>query len=235
MPATTPLFGMTKVALVMARLIVDGQSRGLRWFIVPICNEHSMHTGITSKRLPTRSGTAPLDFSITSFHSVRLPDSSLLGPGLEAPSRPLDAWWNEVWRLPIGTLGVCGPFIQAIKQAAYIGGTYSRYRTVLRKGSSPIPIISFPTQQWPILQATAISFVAEAWFKATAGLMNDSQIDSRVRHGLAVTVKATVVRHFQRCLEDVAERCGALGTFEDNYMAGIMVRDVLRACSSPDM
>lgn len=151
MPATTPLFGMNKVALVMARLIVDGQSRGLRWFIVPICNEHSMHTGITSKRLPARSGTTPLDFSITSFHSVRLPDSVLLGSSLEAPSRPLEAWWNEVWRLPIGTLGVCGPSIQAIKQAAYIDATYSGYRAVLRKGASPIPIIGSPTQQWPIL------------------------------------------------------------------------------------
>lgn len=199
----------------MARLIVDGQSRGLRWFIVPICDEHEMYTGITSKHLPTRSGTAPLDFSITSFRSVRLPDSALLGPSFETPSHPLDAWWNEVWRLPIGALGVCGPFIQAIKQAAYIGAAYSRYRTVLRKGASPIPIICFPTQQWPILQAIAISFVAEAWFKATAGLMNDSQIDSRVKHGLAVTVKATVVRHFQRYLEEVAEKCGALEGFGD--------------------
>lgn len=83
---------MNKVALVMARLIVDDQSRGLRWFIVPICDEHEMHTGITSKRLPTRSGTAPLDFSITFFHSVRLPDSALLGSGFETPSHPLDAW-----------------------------------------------------------------------------------------------------------------------------------------------
>lgn len=38
--------------------------------------------------------------------------------------------------------------------------------------------------------------------------MNDIHIVPRVRHGLAVTVEATVVRHFQRCLEEVAERCG---------------------------
>lgn len=85
MPATTPLFGMNKVALVMARLIVDDQSRGLRWFIVPICDEHEMHTGITSKRLPTRSGTAPLDFSITSFRSSVYQTQ----PSLDPVSRPL--------------------------------------------------------------------------------------------------------------------------------------------------
>jgi len=43
--------------------------------------------------------------------------------------------------------------------------------------------------------------------------------DSRVRHAMSVIVKATVCRHFQRVVSDVAERCGAQGTFEQNEMA----------------
>jgi len=33
--------------------------------------------------------------------------------------------------------------------------------------------------------------------------------------------KTTICRHFQRCIPEVAERCGAQGTFEHNYMAKI--------------
>lgn len=71
MPASTPLFGIPKVALVMAKMIVDGQDRGARFFIVPICNEREMYRGVGSIRLPTRSGTGPLDFSITRFDHVQ--------------------------------------------------------------------------------------------------------------------------------------------------------------------
>ncbi|TFY75970.1 hypothetical protein EWM64_g8039, partial [Hericium alpestre] len=70
MPATTPLFGVPKIAVVMARLIVDGTDRGSRFFLVPICTATEMHPGVTSLRLPRRSGTSPLDFSMTLFHNV---------------------------------------------------------------------------------------------------------------------------------------------------------------------
>ncbi|EEB86780.1 hypothetical protein MPER_16134, partial [Moniliophthora perniciosa FA553] len=53
MPASTPAFGIPKVALVMARMIVDGQDRGSRFFIVPICDEREMYRG---KRGGKRSG-----------------------------------------------------------------------------------------------------------------------------------------------------------------------------------
>ena len=78
MPATTPTFGNRRVALVMARLIVDGTDRGSRFFVVPICSGGRMCKGVTSIRLPARSGTMPLDFALTSFDNVELPFSSLL-------------------------------------------------------------------------------------------------------------------------------------------------------------
>lgn len=36
MPTSTPLFGQPKVGIVMAKLIVDNEDRGARFFIVPI-------------------------------------------------------------------------------------------------------------------------------------------------------------------------------------------------------
>ncbi len=57
-----------------------------------------MYRGVKSTRLPRRSGTGPLDFSITSFDHVRLPHTALVAADLQhitAPERPLEAWWGR--------------------------------------------------------------------------------------------------------------------------------------------
>ncbi|PFH48580.1 hypothetical protein AMATHDRAFT_76654 [Amanita thiersii Skay4041] len=224
MPASTPVFGIPKVALVMARLIVNQEDRGCRFFVVPVCTEREMYHGVESIRLPPRSGTGPLDFSITRFNQVHLPLSALVADDiydLSRPSKPLEAWWNEIWRIQLGTMAVPGPWVSAIKAVAYIGGRYSMHRCLLGKKQEPVPILSFRTQQWPVLHATAVGLVMSNWFpKAVKFAMADVK-DHHVRHAMAVIIKATVCRHFQRCVPEVAERCGAQGTFEQNYMAKI--------------
>ncbi|KAF9465926.1 acyl-CoA oxidase [Collybia nuda] len=224
MPASTPSFGIPKVALVMARLIVNDEDRGCRFFVVPICNEREMFAGVESIRLPPRSGTAPLDFSITRFKNVHLPFTSLVASDildLSPPSQPLEAWWNEVWRIPLGTMAVPAPWISAIKAAAYIGGRYSMHRCLLGKGDEPVPILTFRTQQWPITHATAVGMVMANWFPQIMQEAMERTPDHRIRHAMSVILKTTVCRHFQRCIPEVAERCGAQGTFEHNYMARI--------------
>lgn len=226
MPASTPSFGIPKVALVMARLIVDGEDRGSRFFIVPVCNQREMFPGVCSIRLPPRSGTGPLDFSITYFDHVQLPHSALVASDiadLSIPANPLEAWWNELWRIQLGTMAVPAPWVSAIKAAAFIGGRYSMHRTVVGKSTRPLPIITFRTQQWPVLHAIAVGMVMDIWYPLVVQGIIPAVTDPRVRHALSVIVKATVVRHFQRAVPEVAERCGAQGTFEQNYLARIEV------------
>ena len=226
MPASTPSFGIAKIALVMARLIVDGQDRGSRFFVVPICNEHEMFRGVESIRLPPRSGTGPLDFSITRFNNVHLPLTALVGPDILGPaplSQSLEAWWGEVWRIQLGTMAVPAPWVSAIKAVAYIGGRYSMHRCITGKHNEQVPIISFRTQQWPVAHATAVGMVMASWYPSAVQEAMKSTVDPRVRHAMAVIIKTTICRHFQRCVPEVAERCGAQGTFEHNYMARIEV------------
>ncbi|KAF9044414.1 acyl-CoA oxidase, partial [Panaeolus papilionaceus] len=224
MPASTPSFKIPKVALVMARLIVQGEDRGCRFFVVPICNEREMYKGVNSVKLPPRSGTGPLDFSITTFHHVQLPHTALVSSNitdLSRPSRPLEAWWDEIWRIQLGTMAVPAPWISAIKSVAYIGGRYSMHRSLLGKNDIPTPIITFRTQQWPVVHATAVGMVLANWYPIAIREGMENTSDHRVRHAMSVIVKTTICRHFQRCVAEVAERCGAQGTFEQNYMAKI--------------
>jgi acyl-CoA oxidase len=96
MPAATSGFGISKVSLVNALLIVDGKNLGSRFFVVPICNEREMYNGITATRLPPRPGTSPLDWALTRFTNVHLPFSALVASDpfdLSLPSNPREAWW----------------------------------------------------------------------------------------------------------------------------------------------
>ena len=211
MPATTPSFGIPKVAVVMARLIVSGQDRGCRFFIVPICNKFQMYRGVRSTRLPRRSGTSPLDFSVTTFDNVLLPTSALLGDSLEAPKNPLQAWWAEVWRIPIGTGAVAGPMVQALKHVAYIGTCYSLHRHVRGRLPAPVPLMSFWTQRWAMVQAVAVARVLDVWYPTVVQQSVDMSLASGLRHAYSVITKASVARLLQTCMREVIERCGAQG------------------------
>ncbi|RDX54761.1 hypothetical protein OH76DRAFT_1398153 [Lentinus brumalis] len=239
MPATTPSFGIPKVALVMARLIVSGEDRGCRFFIVPICNKFQMYRGVHSTRLPTRSGTAPLDFSITTFDHVLLPITALLGDSLAAPKNPLQAWWGEVWRIPIGTGAVPGPLVQALKHAAYIGSSYSLHRHIVGKTPTPVSLMSFWTQRWAMVQAVAVARVLDVWYPTVVKQSVDMALEPGVRHAYSVITKASIAQLFQTCMGEVMVRCGAQGTFEHNFMArmknegyGVVIAegDILTLC-----
>ena len=149
-----------------------------------------MYPGVVSRRLPGRTGTSPLDFSLTSFHHVVLPYSALLGPESSNLTPSREAWWNEVWRLTYGSMAIVGPFLQALKYATYIGGKYSSHRHIIGKEPSPTPLIALSTQQWPIIHGISLSFVLDAWYRSCAALMASHTLEPQASHGLAITVKA---------------------------------------------
>jgi acyl-CoA oxidase len=218
MSASNPTFGVNKVGLVMARLIIKGEDRGMRPFIVPICNTRELFPGIMSIRLPLRSGASPLDFSMTRFNKVKLPASALLSDSLEAPKDPRSAWWDTLWRIPIGSFAVAGPCVSGLKHTAYIGGTYSLRRKVAPRGKK-ISIFTFPTQQWPVLHSVASACVLEAWYREVAPIFADPNLALPIKHGMAVLVKATALHEAVECTHEMAERCGAQGTFDTNFLA----------------
>lgn len=49
MPTATPLSGLEKIAIVFARLHIDGLDHGIRGFIVQLSDGRHMMPGITAK------------------------------------------------------------------------------------------------------------------------------------------------------------------------------------------
>lgn len=59
----------------------------------------------------------------------------------------------------------------------------------------------------------------DAWYREVAPIFADPKVTRPVKHGIAVLVKATVVRESMECAHEMAERCGAQGTFDTNFIA----------------
>ena len=222
MPPTMPI--CPKMAVVVARLVVDGESRGTHPFLVQTSDSRGMCPGVTSRRLPPRSGGSPLDYSMTSFDHVHLPPSAFLGTSLERPTDRQSLLNQYIHRVGVGALTLSMSSISGMKMIATIGTDYSFRRHVQGKGSEKVPIISFRTQQLPVLYATAIAYVLDAWKPRIIKQYVEPGLDRRVRHGMGVVFKTVVCRLVIKYAQDVGERLGAQGTFGHNLLSQMEVR-----------
>lgn len=130
---------------------------------------------------------------------------------------------SVTWRVAVGSLALALCIIPYLKICVYVAGRYSLRRTVTSKNGEPAPIIEFRTQQSPILHTLAQAFVFEAYAEEAVQCFTNTNLDVRVRHGIAASAKAVMVHHCQRSLYDLTERCGAQGLFEYNQIIAAQV------------
>lgn len=217
MPPTTPLAGVPRLAVVFARLIVHGEDRGVKQFVVPLCDADRMLPGVVSRALPIRPGTKPLDHAVTMFDHVRLQAGALLGSAEKAEDERAD-FLDQIWRVSVGTLALSVLGITAMKIAGSIAAVYSQRRQVgVGRGEMTMPILGFSTQQRPILKSLAHAEVLHAYAQWTIQEFMDTRLDLDIRRGLAATFKALVVRS-SGVTTQIAERCGAQGLFTHNQL-----------------
>ncbi|CAG7994734.1 unnamed protein product [Penicillium salamii] len=217
MPPTSPIDGHPRVGLVIARLMVRGEDRGVRPFVVRINDGRVMSAGITCRVLPRRTGSKMVDHSITMFNHVYLPRSSLLG-SIEPPSNDRQNFLTVISRISVGTLAISMAMIPILKRCAFVAGKYSLRRHIRGPTGSQIPIITFRTQQAPILHVLASIAVFGAWATDCTQKFCDTKLETPVRHGLATSFKAVLTKATQDTLYTLTERCGAQGLYEHNHI-----------------
>ncbi|KAJ5704134.1 acyl-CoA dehydrogenase/oxidase [Penicillium malachiteum] len=219
MPPTTPIPNFPKVAVVFARLIVSGDDHGIRPFIVWLNDGNEMSKGVTSRRLPNRTGSSPLDHSVTTFDHVKLPASALLG-SVKKPTNMRDQFLHLIQRVAVGTLALSTVLIPTMKRAVNVAGTYSMRRSIQvnDKNAEPTPIISFRTQQRPILHTLAQIAVFEPLIQVAIDTFMEYIPEPAIQSAIATIVKAVLVSSSQRSLFELSERCGAQGLFGYNHI-----------------
>ncbi|KAB8238775.1 acyl-CoA dehydrogenase NM domain-like protein [Aspergillus alliaceus] len=215
MPPTSPIPGFPRVGIVIARLLVDGEDRGVRPFIVWLNDGWRMCKGVSAKVLPERAGSKPLDHCITTFNHVRLARSALLGD-VDKPADLRKNFQSTIWRVHIGTLSLTTVLIPTLKRSVFVAGKYSLRRHIRDPNNNPRPIISFRTQQRPVLHTLAQIAVFEPYAQESIRQYTDSTIPYSMRQGVAAAFKAVLSQASQESLFALAERCGAQGLFGYN-------------------
>ena len=130
-------------------------------------------------------------------------------------------------RVNVGTLALGFHAIPALQCYTTIGALYSRRRLVgpIADPEKQVPILSFSTQQAPILAAAANAYVLQAFAHwAMAEFCNAR--DQRVRAGIAAVFKSVALQLSQRSVIDVSERCGAQGLFSHNQFVTLYVSEL---------
>ncbi|VUC36573.1 unnamed protein product [Clonostachys rosea] len=220
MPPNTTASGIPRTAVLYARLIVHQEDRGVRPFVVPLSEAGRLKPGVTSKVLPVRPGTKPLDHCITTFDRVRLPPYSLLG-STDKPSDERTSFMRSIWRVPIGSISLSMTGITAIKIATHITAAYSLRRTVgSTKSGDLTPIMSFSTQYRPIVNGHVQATVLEAYAHWAIKQFLNTNTHVMVRSALGVIFKTTVIQA-SKILTEFSERCGWQGLFSYNQICNM--------------
>ncbi|KAB2580942.1 Peroxisomal acyl-coenzyme A oxidase 1 [Lasiodiplodia theobromae] len=208
--------GMPRGGIVFARLIVDGEDRGVRPFWVLLHDTEKMEEGVISYALPKRAGTQATDHAVTLFNHKRLPKDSLLGT-LDKPADPVAHFTSIVARASIGTLSLSTVNVPCLKLSTYIAAKYSSRRTITGPdGRTQLPILAYRTQQRPILHALAQSLVWAAAAQRTTATFSSPDTPLALRSALAIAFKTAIQAQTQATLTVLAERCGAQGLYEHN-------------------
>ncbi|KDR72267.1 hypothetical protein GALMADRAFT_102021 [Galerina marginata CBS 339.88] len=223
MPASIPAGNLPRIAIVMAKLQVGGKDHGIRPFIVPLNDGEKMCSGVTSRLLPTPLGNKPFGYSITSFDHVRLPLEALLGVTDPIPN-PRIHFLSEIWRIGIGSICLTSVVIPSLKVAAYVTAEYSKRRKISTPQGQMVSILSFRTQQAPILHALTEAVVLEAFFQALRPNFTTRDPTALVhRNALSTIFKTIAIGHWRQSSMSLADRCGAQGLFAHNQVIALQM------------
>lgn len=166
-----------------------------------------------------RGGSVPLNHCLTYFNHVRLPPTALIAPS-EKGEDDRGQFFDNIYRIIVGSMSIAGMALSSMKMGLYVASRYSQRRHVTDALNGGLkPILSFPTQQYPILSTLAQSIVFESFLKDALRLFNDQSLNLTTRHCIAAISKATVVRHCCSSLITLGDRCGAQGVFEVNQFS----------------
>lgn len=219
MPPSMCNVGVPRIAVVFAQLVVDGQNRGIRPFVVQLCTKEAMLAGVTCKLLPRRASVKPVvDHAITRFNHARLPSSALLG-SLEMPEDPYKDFFQQISRVTIGAVSLSTVYIPALEVSAYICATHSLRRVVKDpRGGSELPIISFSTQHRPILAAFSLASVFRPFRGWIISEFMLPQANAKTKQNLACIFKATLTYSATPIMEELTDRLGWRGLISDNQI-----------------
>ena len=218
-----------KIAVVMARLKVDGTDRGVFPFVVRLTDQNGLLPGIRAVPCPEKP-VQGLDNGLTWFDHVRLPRRSLLYSDLAeftddgqlrlAAGNARKRFLRSMSRIQPGRLCVSSSAVGAGKAACYLALRFAQHRLTNAPGRNDLPIGEYRSHQLALYTALAKVYAmimllnrAKREFLGAAGT-----ISPELNNLISIT-KALCTWEMTEVVAVCRERCGAQGIFSVNRIA----------------
>ncbi|MFB7916304.1 acyl-CoA dehydrogenase [Streptomyces sp. NPDC056061] len=231
MPNTSPTGG-PKTAVVAARLLTDGEDRGVFLFLTPLHDENGIPApGVGIRRLP-QTATAPVDHCVTSFDNVRLPYEALLqadhgrltpeGAFTSSIGSPRKRFLQSIGRVTAGKLCMSAYSLGVTRHALAVAVRHAHTRrTAGVTAGGTVPLFAHRSHHAPLLDAIATTYAAtflhraavRRWARATGAEREDGE-------RFAAVAKGWITWRARDVMTECRERCGAQGLFLANGIAG---------------
>ncbi|MDH6122301.1 acyl-CoA oxidase [Kitasatospora sp. GAS204A] len=225
--------GLSRLAVVSARLRVDGTDRGVFLFLVALRDEHGPAAGVTIGRRPP-TALLPLDYATVRFDGVRVPGHRWLadGAGFEADGGFHDPTGGPEQRtrrsLAMSRFAwgaVTAGLAAAARAAVAISLSHALRRITTDRAAGDRPALELLHQQRLLFGAAAAAQTATvlarrataACWRIPPGGGRGSGPPAEVMRGLALT-KAGVDRLADQAVARCRSAAGALGFFSENRL-----------------
>ncbi|MGR6970999.1 acyl-CoA dehydrogenase family protein [Streptomyces cynarae] len=226
MPNTT-LTGGPKTAVVAARLVVDGEDRGVFLFLTPLSDETGHQPGVTVRRLPERTGT-PVDHALTSFDHVWLPREALLEAdhGRLAPDGTLTSnlgnkrkrFLRSINRVTMGKLCMSAGTLGMARAALAIAVRHAHGRLIAGpRAGERIPVAAHRSHHSRLLDGLATAYAMTFLHRTVVDrFAAHTEEDREEVQRLAAIAKGWITWQARTITTECRERCGAQGLFPAN-------------------
>ncbi|WP_439679983.1 acyl-CoA dehydrogenase family protein [Embleya sp. MST-111070] len=231
-PPNVGLCGVPRVAVVGARIVVDGIGRGTGLFLVPLRDEAGPCPGVViTPRPPT--GLLPLDYAAVRFDHVRVPADRWLRDGatITAPNGhhdPLDPAARS--RRSQGqsrfAWGAIATGMAAVTRAATaIALAHAHRRRTVGPFDPETPALAHRNQQRALFGAHAAALTATVLARRATDLCWRLPVHRGADRGLppatmrtASLLKVTTDRLAEQAVSRCRRACGAFGFFAENRL-----------------
>lgn len=222
-----------RLATVFAQLIVDGVSRGVHAFVVPIRDaQGNPAPGVAIEDVGEKMGLNGVDNGRLSFNHVRVPRRALLDrfaqvtaegayhSTIENESR---RFFTMLGTLVGGRVAIGAAALSATKSALTIAVRYAlRRRQFGPPDGEETLLLDYPTHQRrlliPLARTYALSFAAAHLVERFA---SRTEADAREIEALAAGFKAYSTWQATRTIQECREACGAQGYLAENQLAAL--------------
>ncbi|MEV6024659.1 acyl-CoA dehydrogenase [Streptomyces sp. NPDC052036] len=223
----TGIPNIPKLAVVMARLMIDGTDQGIFPFIIRISDEHGLLPQVRASALPEKSGLA-LDNGVTWFDHVRVPRRNFLG-GTMGHLTPKGEFVSSMRgrrrrlfaaleRVHAGRLCLSSALVAAGRASVYTAVEHGFRRHTFAPARDDVPVLAYRSQQTALFRALAHVYAMTFLINHTKRAFLRSPEDEQTKQLIAIA-KAVTSWTITDVLTTCRERIGAQGMFAANHIA----------------